>query len=254
MPTKSIYINRILKSSFLFFFFLLIISCSKEPQNIIPHDNVISSDSVIHNNSSDTNLPSYLALGDSYTIGQSVPDSERFPVQVVNILRKKNVTIADPDIIAVTGWTTADLLHALHADPPSHTYSFVSLLIGVNNQYQGRSLEEYKKQFTELLNLAIIYSGNHRDHVFVISIPDYSVTPFAYGSDTARISKEIDNFNEVNKTISLGTGVSYIDITPISRGAKNDPSLIASDGLHPSASQYYKWASLMAPLFFSEIH
>ena len=205
------------------------------------------------NSSKDTSTKTYLALGDSYTIGQSVPDYERFPVQTVINLRAKNISIKDADIIAVTGWTTGDLLNALNNNPPKNNYSFVTLLIGVNNQYQGRTLDEYKTQFTELLNRSITYANNNKQHVFVLSIPDYSVTPFANGRDTMQIAKEIDEFNAANKTISLNAGVNYIDITAISRNAKNDASLIAKDGLHPSGIQYTKWVDLLIPLVLDKI-
>jgi lysophospholipase L1-like esterase len=203
----------------------------------------------------DTNHKSYLALGDSYTIGESVADTERFPVQTVKLLREHNIDISNPDIIATTGWTTTNLLNALNNNrPPKKIYSVVTLLIGVNNQYQGKSLDEYKTGFTELLNRSISYSGNNKNHVFVISIPDYSVTPFASGSDTARISREIDFFNAANKSISLNAGVHYLDITSISRDAKNDPALTAGDGLHPSAIQYKKWSEFLAPMMLLEFH
>ena len=129
----------------------------------------------------DTIHKSYLALGDSYTIGESVADTERFPVQTVKLLREHNIDISNPDIIAITGWTTTNLLNALNNNPPKKTYSVVTLLIGVNNQYQGKSLDEYKIEFTKLMNMAVSYAGNIKSHVFVLSIPDYSVTPFAKG-------------------------------------------------------------------------
>ncbi len=200
----------------------------------------------------DTNHGSYLALGDSYTIGASVADTERFPVQTIKLIRQHNVDIDSPDIIATSGWTTTDLLSALNTNPPKKNYSIVTLLIGVNNQYQGKSLDEYKTAFTELLERSISYAGNNKDHVFVISIPDYSVTPFASALDTARIAREIDAFNAVNKSISLNGGVHYLDITPISRDAKSDPALIAGDGLHPSAMQYKKWSELLAPMMLKQ--
>lgn len=203
----------------------------------------------------DTIRTSYLALGDSYTIGQSVADTERFPVQTVRLLRQQNIDINNPDIIAETGWTTANLLSSLNNNPPpKKSYSFVSLLIGVNNQYQGKSLDEYKIQFAELLARAVSYAGNNKNNVFILSIPDYSVTPFARGGDTAKIAKEIDAFNAANKNISLNTGVRYIDITSISREAKNDSSLIANDGFHPSGIQYKKWSDLLAAMMLKEIH
>ncbi|MEJ7674143.1 MAG: SGNH/GDSL hydrolase family protein [Chitinophagaceae bacterium] len=194
----------------------------------------------------DPSAKTYLALGDSYTIGQSVSETERFPNQAVSQLRALNIKINDPKIIATTGWTTKNLIDALNANTPANNFDVVSLLIGVNNQYQGRNMDEYKTEFTLLLNRSIQYAGNKPTHVFVLSIPDYSVTPFASGSDRARIAAEIDQFNSANRTISLQLGVNYLDITSISREA--DPSLIAGDGLHPSGKQYKRWADLLVPL------
>ena len=187
----------------------------------------------------------FLALGDSYTIGQSVNIDQRFPVQTAALLSRQGVLVSDPVIIAATGWTTANLLSALMSSPPTKTYDFVTLLIGVNNQYQGRSTEEYRSQFAELLNKAIGYAGGIKKRVFVLSIPDYSVTPFAQYSDTVRIAREIDSFNSINKEIALQAGVSYLDITPISRQARTDAGLTTTDGLHPSGLQYEKWAALL---------
>ncbi|KAA9035539.1 SGNH/GDSL hydrolase family protein [Ginsengibacter hankyongi] len=229
--------------------FLSLISCIKKNDSTFINMPPVDTSDI----SKDTSTKTYLALGDSYTIGQSVPDYERFPVQTVIYLRAKNISIKDADIIAVTGWTTGDLLNALNNNPPKNNYSFVTLLIGVNNQYQGRTLDEYKTQFTELLNRSVAYAGNNKHHVFVLSIPDYSVTPFADGRDTMQIAKEIDEFNAANKTISLNAGVNYIDITPISRNAKNDASLIAKDGLHPSGIQYKKWVDLLVPSVLQQI-
>ena len=234
--------------------FLLIISCTKEKESYQSSSNNLTSDSTISSNALDTSIKSYLALGDSYTVGQSVQKVGSFPAQLVQMLRDKNINVTDPEIIAATGWTTQNLLSSLAANPPRQTYSFVTLLIGVNNQYQGRSLEEYKIQFTQLLNMAISYADNNKNHVFVLSIPDYSVTPFANGSDTQKIAMQIDEFNEANKIISSNAGVHYLDITSISRNAKNDPLLIAGDGLHPSAKQYSQWDELLAPLIENEIH
>ena len=152
------------------------------------------------------------------------------------------------NIIAATGWTTGSLLNSLFNNPPANNYDFVSLLIGVNNQYQGRSTGEYRVQFTELLNKAIGYAGGRSKRVFVLSIPDYSVTPFAKNSDTARIAREIDSLNIINRQISIQSGVAYLDITAISREARTDPTLTASDGLHPSGKQYERWAILLAPI------
>jgi lysophospholipase L1-like esterase len=194
----------------------------------------------------DPNAKTYLALGDSYTIGQSVTEPERFPNQTVGLLRSEGIKINDPRIIATTGWTTKNLIDALNASTLQNNYDVVSLLIGVNNQYQGRGIEEYKTEFTLLLNRAIQYAAGKPTHVFVLSIPDYSVTPFASGLNKTKIAAEIDQFNSENKKISLQLGVNYIDITPISR--EPDPALIATDGLHPSGKQYKRWADLLAPM------
>ncbi|HEY5407822.1 MAG TPA: SGNH/GDSL hydrolase family protein [Ginsengibacter sp.] len=222
--------------------FSSLISCAKKSDNAIMNGTP----------SADTSK-TYLALGDSYTIGQSVDTSGRYPVQTVSLLKQQGVKIKDADIIAVTGWTTGNLINALDNNPPKNNYSVVTLLIGVNNQYQHRSLDEYKTEFIELLNRSITYAGNNKDHVIVLSIPDYSVTPFAAGADTAEIAKEIDEFNVANKTIALAAGVQYLDITPISKEAKYNIQLVAGDGLHPSAIQYEKWSALLAPLMQQQL-
>lgn len=188
----------------------------------------------------------YLALGDSYTIGEAVDANERFPVQAIHWLGHQDIYFDPPEIIATTGWTTTELLKALNAHPPKNKYTIVSLLIGVNNQYRHTGIDEYKTEFTELLNRSVAYAGDLPQHVFVLSVPDYSVTPFAANMDISKIAKEIDEFNVVNKTISLHAGVHYIDVTTISRQARSNPSLTAGDGLHPSALQYSWWSSLLA--------
>ncbi len=192
-----------------------------------------------------TFIQTYLALGDSYTIGESVAVQDRFPNQVVKLLHDVNVNIADPKIIATTGWTTHNLISALDANPPQNNYSLVSLLIGVNNQYQGRGIDEYRTEFTLILSRAIQYAENNKNRVFVLSIPDYSVTPFAATYDPTRITQAIDAFNHVNMEVSQQLGVAWIDITGISQEAKTDPLLIAGDGLHPSGKQYKRWADIL---------
>lgn len=190
----------------------------------------------------------YLALGDSYTIGQSVQVNQRFPLQAVSILNSLNLPFREPEIIAQTGWTTGNLLSRLDNNPPdTSTYDVVSLLMGVNNQYQGRSQEEYRVQFTTLLERSIRYAGNKNRHVFVLSIPDYSVTPFAAGRNKVLIAAQIDSFNAINRSIAALFQVNYIDITGDSRQAAIYPSLIANDGLHPSGEQYRLWAQKLAP-------
>ena len=189
----------------------------------------------------------YLALGDSYTIGESVAEAYTYPVQTVAILHKEGIIFKSPEIIATTGWTTEDLQNALERHHfSSSTYQIVSLLIGVNDQYQGKSLDEYKTRFTHLLEKSIQLAGNNADHVIVLSIPDYSVTPFAKHSDTGFITTQIDLFNATNKEIAFSYHVNYLDVTQLSRKAGTDPSLVARDGLHFSAKEYAFWSDLLA--------
>lgn len=187
----------------------------------------------------------YLALGDSYTIGESVSPAERFPVQLVAMLRERGVEISDPEIIARTGWTTDELDKAIDAAKPRGPYDLVTLLIGVNNQYRGRSADEYRREFRALLQRAILFGGGHAGHVVVLSIPDWGVTPFAQGRDRARIAREIDQFNAINRSETALVGAAWVDVTPVSR--RDNPSLIASDRLHPSGSMYAEWARLALP-------
>ena len=185
---------------------------------------------------------SYLALGDSYTIGQSVLPSENFPNQTVQLLNQQNYNFKSPEILATTGWATDELQSNINSRTFTPPYDFVSLLIGVNNQYRGRSVENYKPEFESLLKQAIQFAGGNANRVLVVSIPDWGVTPFANGRDRARIAKEIDDYNAANRYISEIYKVHYIDITPGSREAATDPSLVAGDGLHPSAKEYTRWA------------
>lgn len=238
----KIYIRTLISVILFAFIFATVHSCSK--QNGVEKD-------VSSRLNTDT-IKTFLALGDSYTIGEAVADTERFPNQTIQLLKNEDIHIGDPKIIAITGWSTGDLINALNLEPLQSNYSIVTLLIGVNNQYQHRSIDEYKKEFTLLLNRSITYAANNKSHVFVLSIPDYSVTPFARNSDTATIVKEIDAFNSVNKMISLQAGVNYIDITPISKEAATDADLIAPDGLHPSGKQYKRWADLLAAVLIKQ--
>ena len=191
---------------------------------------------------------SWLALGDSYTIGESVKEEERYPVQTAMLLRIRGIPMTDPKIIAVTGWTTANLISAIRERSLERNYSIVSLLIGVNNQYQGRSLDEYKKECRELVEKSIEFAGGISAHVVLISIPDYSVTPFAVGMETERISKEIDAFNQVNRSLAEECKTHYVYITGDSREARKDISQLAEDGLHYSGKQYKIWAEKLEPL------
>ncbi|MCU0387731.1 MAG: SGNH/GDSL hydrolase family protein [Chitinophagaceae bacterium] len=183
-----------------------------------------------------------IALGDSYTIGQGVEITDRFPHQTADLLRKQQKSIIDPEYIAQTGWTTSNLLSAIEGANKPLNYDIVTLLIGVNNQYQGRDTLEYYNQFRLCLNKAINLSGRRKPRVFVLSIPDYGVTPFGQRLNPEKIAREIDIFNRINAQIARDSGISYIEITEGSRLAKNDLSLVAQDGLHPSGKEYAKWA------------
>lgn len=244
------------------FLIVATISCGKKvniagvypytnPPSAIDTSENLPDSSFIPPSSTDTIVNTYLALGDSYTIGQSVPEEDRFPNQTVQLLRNEDIKINDANIIAKTGWTTGNLINALNLNTPPNNYSLVSLLIGVNNQYQGRSIDEYKTEFALLVTRAIQYAGNNKNNVFVLSIPDYSVTPFADQANKEKIAGEVDAFNAANKAISNQSGVNYLDVTDISREALDDPELIANDGLHPSGKQYKRWAELLAPLMKS---
>jgi lysophospholipase L1-like esterase len=189
----------------------------------------------------------YLALGDSYTIGESVQYSERWPVQLVNLLRKEQIEVDDPLIIARTGWTTDDLMDGIEKEKPDGTYDVVSLLIGVNNQYQGRSTEEYREEFRTLLERSIAFAGGRPSHVIVLSIPDWGVTPSAEGRDREQIGIEIDEFNAINLEEATRRDVHYVDVTPISREMPDNPTMLAADELHPSGKMYEAWARLVLP-------
>jgi len=185
---------------------------------------------------------SYLALGDSYTIGQSVGPDERWPVILADELKKAGKPVATPQIIARTGWTTRNLLDGLEQTPPAGTFDLVSLLIGVNNQYQGRNKEEYRIEFRQLLQKSIAYAGDDAGNVFVLSIPDWGVTAMGEGNRD-HISAEIDSFNAIAKDECDKLKIVFIDITGISRTALNDPTMIASDQLHFSGKMYRLWVN-----------
>jgi lysophospholipase L1-like esterase len=190
----------------------------------------------------------YLALGDSYTIGQSVAVEERFPEHLVDSLQHRGINIARPEIIARTGWTTDELQRAISEKDPQGPYDLVTVLIGVNNQYRGYDINTYRAEFVSLLNQAIAFAGNEKDHVVVLSIPDWGVTPFASGQDRERIAAEIDAFNAINQQESESAGVPYVNITTISRLTSSDSELVAGDGLHPSGKMYAEWVKKILPV------
>ncbi len=192
----------------------------------------------------------YLALGDSYTIGEGVAEAGRWPLQLAACLRAAGIPIADPHIIARTGWTTDELAAAMDAAEPLGSWDFVSLLIGVNNQYRGCSLDNYRTEFSALLARAIALAGGRAARVLVLSIPDWGVTPFARAElrSPRRIAQELDACNTAAQEICEGRGVAFIDITGISRDGGDAPDMLADDGLHPSAGQYARWAEAALPV------
>lgn len=190
----------------------------------------------------------YLALGDSYTIGQSVDENERWPVQLVQALYEQSVNITGAKIIAQTGWTTAELQKGIAIEDPQGPFSLVTLLIGVNNQYRNLDTAIFRQEFRELLEQSIGFSGNDAGRVIVVSIPDYGVTPFAVNMDPEKIAREIDAYNTIKLAEANRAGVAFVDVTTISRQAAQDDSLIASDGLHPSGKMYAKWVEVILPV------
>ncbi len=196
--------------------------------------------------STHTMMLTWLALGDSYTIGEGVPAEGRWPVQLAAALRGEGVPLADPEILATTGWTTDELSAAMDAAGYAPPWDLVSLLIGVNNQYRGRSVDDYRDEFRRLLQRAIALAGARAGCVLVLSIPDWGVTPFARdsGRDTARIAAELDAYNATARAETLRFGAHWVDITPISRA---HPALLADDALHPAAAQYTLWMEAALP-------
>lgn len=193
----------------------------------------------------------YLALGDSYTIGESVGEHERWSNQLAALMEalpEFTGRRVDISVIARTGWTTQELWEGIQSRKLEPPYDLVSLLIGVNNQYRGYDINEYREQFVFLLNKSIEYAGGDTNRVIVLSIPDWGVTPFAGSRDSKQIAVEINQFNAVNQEETEKMGAHYIDITAISREAVNNPFLIALDGLHPSGKMYSEWAKLAYPV------
>jgi lysophospholipase L1-like esterase len=188
-----------------------------------------------------------LALGDSYTIGEGVPEAERWAVRLAALLRERGVAAGEPQIIARTGWTTDELSAAIDREEPRGPYALVTLLIGVNNQYRGRDVEEYRAEFAALLRRAVGFAGGDASRVVVLSIPDWGVTPFADGRDRARIAAEIDAYNAANRDEAARAGARYVDVTPQTRAAGADPAFLVGDGLHPSGRAYAEWARLALP-------
>ena len=216
----------------LFPFLCLFISCNSSSEKVEETTPVIEEQPL-----------TYLALGDSYTIGESVSEEARWPLQLADSLRKRGVEIDKPKIIAKTGWTTGDLLSGMDVQlEDGEQYDLVSILIGVNNQYQGRSIEEYEQELQTIFDRAIARSKTGAAGVFAVSIPDYGATPFG-ASRAEEIAKEIEEFNAVFERIAEAHDVPFYNITPVSKRAKNEPDLVAEDGLHPSGKMYSLWVN-----------
>lgn len=189
----------------------------------------------------------FLALGDSYTIGEGVETGGRWPVQLAALLRARGVAIQDPVVVARTGWTTDELAAAIDRADPRGPFRLVSLLIGVNNQYRGRSVEEFRSEFRALLQRAIALAGGSAGQVVVLSIPDWGATPFAAGRDRPGIAAEIDRFNAAIREVARELGARQVDVTSVSRERGAEPQMLVDDGLHPSARMYAEWARLALP-------
>ncbi len=196
---------------------------------------------------SNTKTLKYLALGDSYTIGESVADAERFPMQLAAMLSANKINVATPEIIARTGWTTNELQAAINEAKPTSDYDLVTLLIGVNNQYRGYPMAQYLTEFEALLKQAIIFGKGATENIIVVTIPDYGVTPFAEGRDRAKIGKEVLDYNNEATAIAKRYNIRVVDIYAISQKAKENNELVASDGLHPSALMYKAWTAEIYP-------
>lgn len=189
----------------------------------------------------------YLALGDSYTIGTGIDITNNWPNQLSDSLSSRGLQVDTTEIIAANGWTTSDLRAGITEQDPDSGFNLVSLLIGVNNQYQGLDIELYRTELRVLLEQAVTFAGGNSNRVFVISIPDYGVTPFAESQNPAQISDELDVYNEIAENISAEYGIPFVNITPVSKRAADDPSLLAPDQLHPSVKMYALWVAEILP-------
>lgn len=190
----------------------------------------------------------YLALGDSYTAGVEVNLQDTYPYQLDSVLNARSFHILPPLEIAKPGWTTGDLINAVAGSAVSNKkFGIVTLMIGVNDEAQGLGVSDYRLKFAQILNTAINLTGGKASHVFVLSIPDWGVTPFAKGQE-GTIGPQIDLFNDVNKSITLQAGANYINVTDVSRLAATDTTLLATDSLHPSKKMYQIWTNLLEPL------
>jgi lysophospholipase L1-like esterase len=193
---------------------------------------------------------SYLALGDSYTIGEGIAAPDAWPRQLARTLREDGIALSDPRVIATTGWTCDELSAAIDAAAPANDQDFVSLLVGVNDQYRGVALDVFRPCFARLLERAIGFARGRAGRVLVLSIPDWGVTPFAGASGRAptQIAAELDAFNGAARAACATRDVAFVDITPLSRERGAQPAMLAADGLHPSAAMHALWAQMAVPV------
>lgn len=182
-----------------------------------------------------------------------LPENQRWPAQLVDSLQERGIPMQEPHIIAETGWTTDELMKAINQKKPAKSYDLVSLLIGVNNQYRGYDITAYKADFEQLLKQAISFAGGKPSRVFVVSIPDYGATPFGQEKNPKEIAKELDQYNNIARNICNKYQVSFINITPYSKKASEDPSLTADDNLHPSGKMYQQWVSKIIPVVLDKL-
>ena len=225
---------------FSFVMFIGFLSCHVEDEK---------PNSLTNDENTSNSLKTYLALGDSYTIGQSVADSLRWSNQLVKTLNREEITFEPAEIIARTGWTADELLTAINAANISVKYDYVSLLIGVNNQYRGRSVKSFEPDFIKLLNRAVALSNSGSSRIFVLSIPDWGAMPFAKDQDRDRIAAEINTYNNSIKRICANGNIAFFDITSISREALTNSAYVAVDELHPSGEMYAEWVKMVIPFF-----
>lgn len=190
----------------------------------------------------------FLALGDSYTIGEGVGEQDRWPAQLTRLLRARGIAVDDPEIIARTAWTTDELSDAISGATPAGFFDLVTLMVGVNDQYRSRAVRTFADEYARLLELSSRFAGGDASRVVAISIPDWGATPFAQGRDRVRISTEIDAYNARACELVRAAGVKWMDVTPTSRDMAADPDLAVADGLHPSPEMYRRWAALLLPV------
>ena len=226
--------KKFLKSLLFFIIGLLLFSCSSESTVVEENNNVLKT-------------YNYLALGDSYTIGQNVCETCRFPIQLQDSIKKYIATndVITTKIIATTGWTTSNLKNAIASQNPANNYDLVTLLIGVNNQYQNQPFSMYQQEFPELVNIAITKAKGIKANIIVVSIPDYAYTPF--GNGNATISTQVDTYNAFAENYCIQNNITFINITDITRQGLSQPNLVANDGLHPSEIAYTKFVERILP-------